>query len=276
MIALERLTIATHPASSACVVVGLLTSFAVHPAAGVRDPSARPTVSAINVPPSLPSAREIVDRHVKSVGGREALLRIKSRSVRARYEIPSQRLRGQIEIFSARPNKRVIRVHYPEIGTSVTGFDGAVGWKADPGGKPVLVRGRQLSQLREESEFDIDLHGEGQYLSMETVEVTTFEGRPCYSVKLVTPSGRLAMEYFDTTTGRLAGSEVRRETDKGQITVMYVLSHYRDVDGVWLPDRIRISAAHVEQLVTVLDVEHDRVPSSVFDVPSALRDAARR
>jgi hypothetical protein len=272
----ERLAIATHPACGACAVVGLLTSFALRPNPRVADPSGSAIDSAANVTQALPSAREIVDRHVQSVGGREALLRIKSRLVRARYEIPSQRLRGQIEIFSARPNKRVIRVQYPEVGTSVTGFDGTIGWKVDPGGKPVLVRGRQLAQLREESEFDIDLHRDGQYRSMETVEVTTFEGRPCYSVKLVTPSGRLAMEYFDTTTGRLAGSEVRRETDKGEITVLYVLSHYREVDGVRLPDKIRISAAHVEQLVTVLDVEHDRVPSSVFEVPSALRDAARQ
>ena len=272
-----RVSIIARSLRVAVVVVGL-AAFVGPPHGGYTYAAAvlQPVAGSVGDVASLPTAREIVERHIRAVGGQEALLRITSRTVRARYEIPSQRIRGQIEIFSARPNKRVLRVRYPDVGTSTTGFDGSVGWKEDPGAKPALIRGRQLAQLREESVFDIDLHDEQQFRSMETVGLTQFEGRPCYSVKLVTPSGREALEYFDTTTGRLAGSEVRRETDAGQVTVTYTISRYRDVDGVRIPDRIRISVSHVEHIVTVIDVEHGKVPPSIFELPGSLRGAATK
>src|SRR6478735_5292260 len=81
---------------------------------------------------SLPPAWEVIDRHLEAAGGRAAFLRLTSREVWARYEIPARRLTGELRVFSSRPDRLLIKTEYPELGVAVTGFNGSVGWTANP------------------------------------------------------------------------------------------------------------------------------------------------
>ncbi|MFL5613411.1 MAG: hypothetical protein ACJ796_07125 [Gemmatimonadaceae bacterium] len=219
----------------------------------------------------LPTGREVIERHVEAVGGQAALMNVKSRYVWARYEFPARRLRGTVELFTARPNRRVLKVEYPDMGTEITGFDGKVAWTSKPGEPVRLVEGADLAQLRDESIFDFDLHPDSAFRSIETLDLVDFQGRRCYRVQLLSVTGRQWWEYYDVATGLFAGNLFRRQTSRGAITVMTVVSDYRAFDGVRFPTKLSIRAAGTEEVVTVVRVRVNQVDSSVFNAPRQLR-----
>ena len=225
--------------------------------------------------PRLPSGREVVERHVEAIGGRDALVKLASRHLWASYDIPGERVRGTIELFTARPNKRLLRVTPSGESAAVTGFDGEIGWRKDPGKPPVAIRGRELAQLRDDAAYDFDLHEPRDFAALQNLGVVTWEGRERYRLKVTSTSGREWTEFFDVATGLFAGSESRRETDKGQVTLKTVVAAYGTYDGVKLPSRLSLRSGGVEQIVKLMSVRHNNVKQSMFVAPSGLKIAAR-
>jgi hypothetical protein len=219
---------------------------------------------------TLRSGREIADRHIEAIGGREALMKLESREVWASFEIPGERVRGTIEIFTARPNRRVLRVTPTDGGTDVTGFDGVTGWRKDAGRSPVAIRGRELTQLRDDSAFDLDLRDPRDFTLLQNIGIVRWEGRECHKVRVVSATGREWIDYFDVATGLYAGSESRRETDKGQVTLKTVVSAYKSYDGVRLPSIVSLRSGGVEQIIKLIRVRHNRVSAAVFAPPRGL------
>lgn len=221
---------------------------------------------------SLPPAWEVIDHHLEAAGGRAAFLKLASREVWARYEIPARHLSGELRVLSSRPDRLLIKTEYPELGVAVMGFNGSVGWTADPGSRPTLVKGGALGDLHSDALFD--RYDEENLVSAETLEIADFEGRRCTKLRIVRLPDRESFEYFDIDTGLFAGSIAHRATDKGPVTMLTVVSRYQTTDGVKLPRLIRIKAGGVEQIVTVMRVTHNHVDPSVFAVPNNLRATA--
>ena len=228
----------------------------------------------IPVHPALPTAREVIQRHVAAVGGEAALTAVRSRYVWARYEFPARHLRGSLELFAARPNKRVLKVQYPDMGTEVTGFDGTIGWTSKPGEAVKAVEGPELALLRDESIFDFDLHPDSVFRSLTVLDVVDFQGHQCYRLQLVSVTGRQWWEYYDVATGLFAGNLFRQETGRGPVTVITATSDYRLFDGIRLPTKLSIREAGVEDIVTIVRVRHNQVDGNVFEPPRQLRRAA--
>ena len=57
----------------------------------------------------LPDARELINRHVKAVGGREAILGHKSMHATGTLSVPASGISGPMEIFGAADPDRVAR-----------------------------------------------------------------------------------------------------------------------------------------------------------------------
>ena len=226
------------------------------------------------VHPLLPTAREVIQRHVAAVGGEAALMGVRSRYIWARYEFPARRLRGSLELFAARPNKRVLKIQYPDMGTEVTGFDGTIGWTLRPGEAVKAVEGAELALLRDESVFDFDLHPDSVFRSLTLLDVVDFQGHQCYRLQLLSVTGRQWWEYYDVATGLFAGNLFRQETSRGPVTVVTATSDYRLFDGVRLPTKLSIRAAGVEESVTIVRVRHNQVDAAVFEPPRQLRRTA--
>ena len=138
---------------------------------------------------ALPTARSIIDRHILAVGGRAAILARSSSHAVGTVSIPSAGMTGSVDVFTAKPDKSLLRITLGGIGSIEEGFDGKVGWSLSPMTGPTLVQGKELEQKRFDSDFLADLHSDGRYESMTTMEKTEFEGRSCYKLRLV-PSRR--------------------------------------------------------------------------------------
>lgn len=224
----------------------------------------------------LPSGREIVERHVKAIGGAAAFTSLSSMRIRGRLEIPAQNISGDLEVLTARPARVVYRLTVPAIGRIENGFDGTVGWSINPLAGPEILTGRQLSEAADEALFDGPLHPPSHVRELQTLERTEFDGKDAYKVRVVFASGNEQIEYFDVTNGLLIGTEAARATAQGVVQTVNILRDYRRFGPLLHASTYIQRALGFEQVVTVSSCEYNTVPSSAFELPAAVRALAGR
>lgn len=220
---------------------------------------------------ALPPARTIVDRFVEASGGKAAMARHQSRRAIGRISMPAQGVEGDVEILAARPGLMRLRMTIPGVGEIQSGYDGAIAWSMNPLTGPMLMQGKSLEQTKADAEFDSQLHPETQFKTLETVEKTTFEGRPAYKVRAVRTTGDEDFEYFDAETGLMIGAVITRESPMGPVKATHVASDYKDFGGVKIASRIVQRLMGTEQIITISEIEYDKVDKSAFVPPPQIQ-----
>lgn len=233
---------------------------------------------AVLVPPAgltaqdaLPPARTIVDRYVEATGGRDALKKHSSRRAVGKISMPAQGVEGDLEILAARPDLMRLRMTLPGVGEIQSGYDGRIGWTVNPLTGPMLQQGKSLEQLKLDADFDSSLHSDKQFTSLETIEKTTFEGRPAYKVKAVRPTGDEDLEFFDVETGLMLGAIVTRESPMGPVKATHVTSDYKQYGGTKIASKITQRLMGTEQIITITAVEFDTVDKAAFVPPPQIQ-----
>jgi hypothetical protein len=245
-----------YASSLLLTVFSLVITGAVRPAAQV---------------PRLPRASDVIDRYVKAIGGREAVLKHASRRAIGTFSMPAQGISGTLELLAARPDRFVLRISLAGLGEIATGFDGTIGWLVNPMTGPMLLQGKQLDQLRVDSEFDAPLHDPAGYRALEIVERVEFEGRPTYKLRALRTSGDEDFEFYDVETGLLVGSIVTRESPMGAMKATNLMAEYKVFDGLQIPTRQVQRVMGTEQVLTITGVEFGTVEASSFAPPAAIR-----
>jgi hypothetical protein len=224
-----------------------------------------------SAPAALLEGREVIERHIKAIGGRDVVMAHSSRHVIGTVAMPSAGLTGSFEVFEAKPNKTVMRMNLAGVGEINEGFDGIVAWSLNPVTGPALLEGKQLEEKKLDADFFGDLHPEKRYTSITTVERVDFEGRPCYKVQLVRRDGRHDVQFFDVATGLRAGSIMTRESQLGALSATIVEADYKQFGKVLYPTRLTSTAMGVQQVLTVSNVQFDKVDPSVFEPPATIK-----
>jgi hypothetical protein len=252
--------------------VGLLSILlaAVPLLAGSRQ-TAGSAVPAQEVKDSLPPARDVLERHIKAVGGRDAAMRHSSRHVMGTMAMASTGLSGTFETFEAKPNKSLMRMTIAGVGEISEGYNGQVGWSINPVSGPSLLEGKQLEERKRDSEFFGDLEPARRYASMATLERVTFDGRPCFKVRLVRHEGGEDIHFYDVASGLRAGTSMTRESPMGPIAATTTETGYKKFGSVLFPTKIVNSAMGLEQVMQISTVSFDTVDPSVFDPPALIK-----
>jgi hypothetical protein len=219
----------------------------------------------------LPTAREIVDRFVTASGGAAALEAIKSMRVKGTFSIAGQSLGGDLDMMSARPNKLLMRVSIPAIGTVEEGFDGKIGWSLDPLQGPSLVTDRQLSERADEAWFDAELHKDDYIKEMTVVGRESMDGRDVYRLKVITLRGNEQFELFDVENGLQVAVEASRDTPLGIVPSVALMKEYQKYGSVLMPSKVVQRVLGQEHVFSFTSYEFDSVPASTFDLPPAIK-----
>ena len=239
-----------------------------------QTPAAQPPApkTARQLEGTLPPAREIIDKHVKAIGGRQAVLSHKSAHATGTFSVPTSGMVGTIETFNAaNPDRALVRITIPGLGDMLNGYDGSHGWAVTPMTGPMLQMGKELDQTKLDSDFYAELRDPKRYTSIKTVEKTVFEGRPCYKLSLVRIDGNEDFEFYDAETGLRAGSINTRESPMGTVTTTSVEGHYRKFGNVLQATTLTQKMMGVEQKLTLSSVEYDNVAPTVFDLPAEIK-----
>ncbi|HSC29462.1 MAG TPA: hypothetical protein VLD67_19445 [Vicinamibacterales bacterium] len=233
-----------------------------------RPPKAAPAMQSTA---ELPKAREVIDRHIKAVGGRETIRAHSSSHATGTIAVPSAGLSGTLEVFAARPNSTLLKIVLAGVGEVQEGFDGRIGWSISAMTGPTLLEGRQLEQRKFDSDFYGDLVEDNRYKSMTVIEIAEFDGRQCYKLRLIRHSGEEDLHYYDLSTGLKAGSTTTRETPMGTVTATTVESDYRRFGKLLQPTKLTQRVMGVQQVLTVSSIEYDSVDRAVFEPPAPIK-----
>lgn len=220
---------------------------------------------------ALPDAREIINRHIKAVGGREAILARRSMHGVGTLSVPASGMNGTLEIFGAAPNLQLVKISVGGIGDITEGFDGSHAWSVNPMTGPTLKVGKELDQARLDADFYSELRDPKTYPTVTTLAREAFDGRPCYKVSLKRVDGREDIDYYDVATGLRAGSEITRESPMGPLTQVGIEGNYKKFGTLLQPTSLSAKAMGVEQKMVLTTIEHDNVDKAVFDPPAAIK-----
>lgn len=220
----------------------------------------------------LPDAREIINRHIKAIGGREAILAHKSMHAIGTLLVPASGISGPMEVFgAANPDRVLVKTTIPGIGDIAEGFDGSHAWSMNPMTGAMLKVGKELTQTKLDADFYSELRDPQKYPVVKTLEKTTFDGRPCYKVSIKRIDGIEDFDFYDVASSLRAGSINTRETVMGTITMTTVEGGYKKFGKLTQAMAITQQVMGIEQKITLSTVEYDNVPASAFEPPAAIK-----
>ena len=219
----------------------------------------------------LPSAQEILARHVAAIGGEAAWRAVASMHATGAFSLTAQGLSGTIDMQAARPARVRIVITLAGLGKVESGYDGKVGWTIDPLAGPSLLSGRELSEMADEAFFDAALHGADYIKAFEPVGRETFAQKPAYRVRVVLKSGTEQFEFFDVASGLLLGFEGSRAMPMGVVPTTEIIDEYKTFKGLTLPTSVTQRALGFETQIRIANFEFDTVAPTAFDLPPAIK-----
>jgi hypothetical protein len=219
----------------------------------------------------LPSAREIVQRHVAAIGGEAAVKAVKSLRRRGKFEITGQNITAEFEELTARPDKLLLTADITGIGHTEEGVAGALAWTIDPQNGPRVLKDRERDEALAEADFDSVLHAANRLKELTTVGRADFDGHQTFKIKVVLVSGVEQDEYFDVESGLLIGTEARRATPLGVVPTSAMLRDYKKFGPLLQPTVLVQKALFIEQVLRISTVEYDVVPPNAFDPPAPIK-----
>lgn len=236
--------------------------------ASIAFASAAGTLSA----QALPTASEVIAKHIAAVGGRDAIMKITSMQQKGTMEIPTMGLTAQSEMSMAQ-NRVAVKQTIPGIGEITQGFDGTTAWSSNPMQGPRILSGKELEQQKEQADLQASmLYTPERFTTMETVSLADFNGEKAYKVRFVRKgSGRESFEYFSQATGFQIGSEMTQESEMGKMSLTTSQGAYKQFGALKMPTRSEVVAGPNKMVMTISEVTFNAVPASVFELPPQVK-----
>lgn len=218
----------------------------------------------------LPMPSDILAGHLTAVGGKAAIDRIKSLSVKGTsaisngpplpYESAQTAPDKGRELFvtTSGPNERVV--------------NGATGWLKNADGVQELA-GQQLADAKVSFPmFLIFLPMQNQYSTLRVAGYAKIDERNMYVVHAIRPDNRSERLYFDAQTGLLRRRITYLQTMIGFIPEQIDFQDYRPVDDVKLPFTITMYLVDARNPIIIRKFSEIKINTqlneSIFDKPA--------
>lgn len=256
-------------------LLGLAASLALTaglPPAWAQGTDPTPPPPAPSQPADIPAAKELFDRHIREIGGMDALAKLRNREITGITNIPSMKVQGFLSIVSVAPNSLLMKMEVPPRGTFEFGCDGEKAWQTALDGKSYTLVEPELTAMIEDAEFLGEAAYATRYAKLGTPEPASFNDRLAYRVPATTTRGREMSVYFDVETGLNLGISLVRKNEAGEDVSMSVrLRDYKAFDGVKLPTRLILKEGETyEETRTYTRVRFNVQPEPVIKAPEVL------
>ena len=222
------------------------------------------------------TADEIIDKHLKAVGGVEKLKAMQS--VRATGKLKMGPMEAPVTLLKARPDQ--MRMDFTIQGmTGTQAYDGSTGWMVMPfmGKKdPEKMSEDMLKNMKDEADFDgplVDYKAKGN--KVELIGKEDMQGSPAYKLKLTTKSGTESNLYLDADSYLLIKTESKRKIQGQEVESEAILGDYKDVGGILMPHSLEMHAkgAPAGQSITFEKYEiNPKVDNAIFKMPEVKKE----
>jgi photosynthetic reaction center cytochrome c subunit len=193
-------------------------------------------------PPGTPTPDQILDKYLRAVGGADRVAKLTSYTAKGTYSgYGPEGFPRPVEIYAKAPNQRAVIVRDKEAGDNTTVFNGTAAWVSAPF-KPVDVmelHGAELDSARADAELLFpsnikqaltNLRSSSDFINDRTV--LAVQGNK---------GAALVTLYFDEETGLLTRVVRSTPSPVGRLPVQMDYSDFRDVAGVKLPFKWRMT-----------------------------------
>jgi len=224
------------------------------------------------------TADEVIEKHVKAMGGLEKMKAVTSQKMTGKMKA------GPIEAPFTLTKKRPsdFRVDFTIQGMTITqAYDGSTGWMVMPlmGKKdPEKMTEDMLKDMREEADFDgslIDYKAKGnkvEYLGKEDAE-----GTPSYKLKVTTKDGNETTMFIDADSYLLIKTESKHKIQGQEMESETTLGDYKEVAGLLFPFTVenKIKGHEGQSQTFVVDKVELNTPieDASFKMPAAAAPA---
>jgi photosynthetic reaction center cytochrome c subunit len=231
--------------------------------------------------PGAPSADQILDRYIQSVGGKEKLAALTSFSAKGTYKgFDTDLEEVPVDIFASVPAQRTTVVH-ELVGDSTRTFDGNAGWIA-AADKPVpllALNGKDLDGFKLDAQLSFPAGIKQALTKWRTgFPKMAIDGHEVQVVQgTATGASRIKL-FFDKESGLLVRSLRYTETAVGIVPTQTDYSDYRDVAGVKMPFHWTVTWTDGQSTTELSAIEPNvRIDAAKFakPAPAAPKPAAR-
>jgi hypothetical protein len=217
----------------------------------------------------LPTTRQVMDRYIEAIGGRNAIMAHHSMTVRTKLHIPDKGVADQVTYYKGTSSREILTLPDGQYYTST--YDGSIAWEqSSRDSAPSLLKGDEIRSRARDADMYYPAHILDYFDTFDVVDVTTFEGHTCYHLKGNNKWGRLNEQYYDTKTGLLVGYQFNSAWRGGPGLEHQIFSDYKAFDGWLIPTHAVNKAGGREITQVVTAVTFDDVADSVFVRPASL------
>jgi hypothetical protein len=188
----------------------------------------------------------------------------------ATMSMPAMGMEAAMEVYRAKPDRFIQKIVLGAMGEVVQGYDGKVAWATNPMAGAQVLEGDVAEGFRNQADFFSILQDSANYPTAETLELADFEGRKCYKVRVVR-NKREGFEFFDSTTGLLAGISGTSASPQGDQQSTTIIAEWAEFGGVKFPKKMEQRTAAGTASITWTSVEFDTVDPAMFDLPAAVK-----
>jgi hypothetical protein len=215
---------------------------------------------------SAQTADEIIEKSIAAMGGRAAHEKIKTRVATGEISIgtPVGDIAGTVEMYGAAPNKQrsVIKADLTNLGAGPLvidqRFDGTVGYAMDSMQGNREITGSQLDNMKVQSFPNPFLNYKANGISAKLGAREKVGDKEAYLITFEPPTGFPIKTYIDATTFLPVRTIVRADVPQmGQIEQMVEPLEYKDVDGVKVPTKLRLTNAMQTITMTFSKIEQN-------------------
>ncbi|MBK9154995.1 MAG: hypothetical protein IPM25_12380 [Chloracidobacterium sp.] len=219
---------------------------------------------------SAPTVREILDRYVTALGGREAITKINTRVSRGTVELIPMNLKGSFETIAAAEASSFSKISIGGIGDMLEGSDGKSGWSINPITGSRDKSGPELAQAKLINDFYRDIRLEKLFPRIELKGTDKVGERAVYVLTGAADGLPAETWYFDKETGLMVKSEFVAISPEGNTAMTVAYEDYRNVDGVMTAFRIRTQTPQFELVLNATEVKNGvPIDEAVFKRPKS-------
>ncbi len=206
---------------------------------------------------SLPTVDDILDKHIKAIGGKEAIEKVTSRSMKGSFDIEAMNMSGAVEMFAKAPNKSAMKIDLPGFGVVSRIFDGQKGWDSNPMTGLRELSGVELAQMKRGSDFHSDINFKKHYTKMEVKSKEKVGSNEAYVIEATPAEGSPEKLYFDANTGLLIRQDAEADGPQGKMQIETYVDDYRVVDGVKIPHAMKQVNSMITWTMKITEVKNN-------------------
>lgn len=208
-------------------------------------------------------AKQIIDKYVEAIGGKEAMSAVEDRTTIMRGNVMGQNL--TMIIKQKWPNK--LRQEIKAGGMEQLFLFNGEKAVMTAAGQKIDITGKEFDALQLEATMDVlfDPEAYGIKLSYEGEDV--IEETLVHKIKMTLPSGIRWLQFYDKETGLKVKESKELQTQMGLMEQETYYSDYKEVDGKLYPFKIKQGVGQQSFEINVSSVKvNTGLEDSIFEL----------